>query len=290
MIKVTIHKRLRASRGDLDLAVDMELAPGELAALYGPSGAGKTSLLRMVAGLLRPDEGRIVAGGETWFDSSAGIDLPARRRRAGLVFQDYALFPNMSVRGNLAYALPKGADRSRVDALLEAADLAGLADRRPATLSGGQRQRVALARALASGPRLLLLDEPLAALDPALRARLQDLIAALQRESGLPTLLVTHDPGEIVRLASRVFRLEDGRIAGAGAPAEVFGGGRMSGKVRLRGSVLAIEAADVVRVVSVLVGAEVVRVTALPADVEGLNPGDPVTLAAKAFNPMLFRG
>lgn len=288
-IRFTLRKRLHAATGPMDLELEAEVGQGEFVSVFGPSGAGKTTLLRMLAGLSRPDAGRIEVGGETWFDSAAGVDWPARRRRAGLVFQDYALFPNMTVRGNLEYALPEGGDRDRVEALLQAVRLTGLADRRPDTLSGGQKQRVALARALAAGPSLLLLDEPLAALDQAMRRELQDEIASLQRRYALPALLVSHDLGEVFRLSARVLCLEAGRLARQGRPAELFGGGRMSAKLRLSGTLLSIEAADVVKVLTVLVGNEAVRVTALPADAEGLAPGDRVFLAAKGFNPMVIR-
>jgi molybdate transport system ATP-binding protein len=246
-------------------------------------------LLRMLAGLARPDAGRIEVDGKAWYDSAAGIHLSPQRRRVGMVFQDYALFPNMTVRGNLEFALQNPRARERVDAILEATHLTELALRRPDTLSGGQKQRVALARALVSEPSLLLLDEPLSALDPDMRARLQDEILALQKRFSIATILVSHDIAEVHRMAQRVYCLEDGRIARQGAPSAVFGGGRISNKVRLSGVLLEIKEAGVVRVLTVLVGGEAVRVTALPADVEGLKAGDKVFLAAKAFNPMVFR-
>ena len=289
MIRLTLRKRLHTARGDLELDTAMDIAPGEFIAIAGPSGAGKTTLLRMLAGLVRPDGGRIEVDGETWYDGAAGIHLPPQRRRVGMVFQDYALFPNMTVRGNLEFALPDRRARARVDAILEVTHLTELALRRPDTLSGGQKQRVALARALVSEPSILLLDEPLSALDPAMRARLQDEILTLQRRFSIAAILVSHDIAEVHRLATRVYCLEDGRIARQGTPSQVFGGGRISNKLRLTGMLLEITEAGVVRILSVLVGGEVVRVTALPADVEGLKAGDKVFLAAKAFNPMVFR-
>jgi molybdate transport system ATP-binding protein len=289
MIRLTLRKRLHTAGGEVELNAEMEIGAGEFAALYGPSGSGKTTLLRMVAGLVRPDAGRIEVDGETWFDSKAGIDRPPQSRRAGMVFQDYALFPNMTVRGNLEFALPDRRETARVDAILEAVHLAELARRRPDTLSGGQKQRVALARALVSGPSVLLLDEPLSAVDPVLRARLQDEILALQKRFGIAAILVSHDVAEVHRMAALVFRLEDGRITRRGTPSVVFGGGRISNKLRLNGVLLEVKEAGVVRILTVLVGGEEVRVTALPADVEGLKAGDKVFLVAKAFNPMVLR-
>jgi molybdate transport system ATP-binding protein len=288
MIRLSLRKRLHTARGESLLDVEMAIAEGELVALFGESGSGKTTLLRMLAGLAAPDEGRIEVAGEVWYDSAAGIDLPPQRRRAGLVFQDYALFPNMTVRQNLAYALRNPA-ASRVDEILELTHLTALAGRRPDTLSGGQKQRAALARALAAEPRILLLDEPLSALDQNMRMRLQEELAAIQQRYRIATILVSHDLGEIFRLSQRVLCLEEGRIRRAGKPGDVFGGHRMSNKIRLTGVVLEIKPADVVLVLTILVGGEVVRVTALPQDAEGLKPGDKVFLAAKAFNPMVFR-
>jgi molybdate transport system ATP-binding protein len=289
VIRLDVRKRLRTADGDVDLQASLAIADGEFAALFGPSGSGKTTLLRMLAGLARPDAGRIEVDGEAWFDSAAGIDRPPQRRRAGMVFQEYALFPNMTVRGNLEFALKDRREAARVDAILEAAHLTELARRRPDTLSGGQKQRVALARALVSGPRILLLDEPLSALDPALRARMQDEILALQRRFSLSAILVSHDIAEVHRLAARVYCLEGGRIARQGTPAEVFGAGRISNTLRLTGTLLEIKEAGVMRVLTVFVGGELVKVTALPEDIAGLRAGDKVFLAAKAFNPMVFR-
>lgn len=289
MIKLSLRKRLHTSGGELDLDLRMEIADGEFVALFGPSGSGKTTLLRMLAGLTRPEGGRIEVDGEVWYDAAAGIDLPPQRRRAGMVFQDYALFPNMTVRGNLDFALKPGVADGRVDAILEAMHLTELARRRPETLSGGQKQRVALARALISDPKVLLLDEPLSALDPAMRARLQEEILGLQRRYGLAAILVSHDMGEVHRLAGKVHILEEGRIVRSGTPFEVFGAGRISNKLRLTGILLEAKPSGVVVLLTVLVGSEVVRVTALPDDVAGLKAGDKVLLAAKGFNPMVFR-
>lgn len=289
MIKLSLRKRLQSAQGPLDLEVEMEIAAGEAVTLFGESGTGKTTLLRMLAGLTLPDSGRIEVAGETWYDSAQGVNLPPQRRRAGLVFQDYALFPHMTVRQNLAYALPGGKDARREAEILALMGLEQLADRRPQTLSGGQKQRVALGRALLSDPRILLLDEPLSALDQELRLKLQGEIAAVQERWGIACILVSHDLGEIFRLSNRVLCLEGGRIRRAGSPGDVFGGSRMSSKIRLSGVVLEIQVADVVRVLTILVGREAVRVTLLPKDAEGLRVGDKVFLAAKAFNPMVFK-
>jgi molybdate transport system ATP-binding protein len=291
MIAFELAKLLHTSRGDMELKVGMELREAECAALFGPSGSGKTSLLRMLAGLTLPDSGWIVADGVTWFDSRKGINLPPQRRKAGLVFQDYALFPHMTVRENLAFALekPSAEGKRRVADLLDIFQLGALEGRRPDTLSGGQRQRVALARALIARPQILLLDEPLSALDPAMRLALQDEIAAIQRRFGVCALLVSHDMPEILKLARRVFELGDGRIVRSGEPGAVFARADMSGKVRFTGVLLEKKECDAIVVLTLLVGADTIKVTALREEAGTWAPGDRLVIAAKAFNPLIFK-
>ncbi len=211
-VRIEIGTPLRAFR--LELA--LELGAGTTA-LAGPSGAGKTSTLRAIAGLLSPDQGRIEADGEVWFDSSSGINLPPERRSVGLVFQDYALFPHLSVAENVAYG-----GRGRAQELLERLDIAPLAQARPHELSGGERQRVAIARALAREPKLLLLDEPLAALDVRTRARVRGELRELLRQLGLPTLVVAHDFADAAGLSERIAILDRGRIAQEGSAADLI--------------------------------------------------------------------
>jgi molybdate transport system ATP-binding protein len=250
---------------------------------------GKTTLLRCLAGLEQPEQGRIVVSGEPWLDTAKRINQPAQQRHVGYVFQDYALFPNMSIRGNLEFALRKGTSKKRVDELLELMELGELQHYKPEALSGGQKQRVALARALASEPRLLLLDEPLSALDQSIRSRLQDEILRLQRHFGITAIIVSHDVGEVYKLASRVMVMEAGRITQQGNPAEVFSAGKTSGKFRFSGEILAIEAMDVLFSLTVLVGNQIVRAVVMPDEAEKLQPGDRVMLVSKAFNPMVLK-
>ena len=197
-------------------ALELTLDVGSTVALVGPSGAGKTTVLRAIAGLVEPRAGRIVCGGETWFDAERGISLAPDERRVGYVFQDYALFPHMTVRQNVEYAR-----RHRADEYLDRFQIVHLADARPGALSGGERQRVALARALARDPEVLLLDEPLSALDAhtkiEVRAELQRLLAGL----GLPVLLVTHDFEDAAALAGTVGVLVEGHLRQTGTPREL---------------------------------------------------------------------
>jgi len=215
-----LRKALHTAAGPRTLDVALALPPGELLALRGPSGAGKTTLLRLLAGLDRPDAGFVRFEEQTWYDGPRRQWLPPRRRPLGFVFQDYALFPNMTVRENLAFAAEEQPDKKQVvSELLELLELGELAARRPALLSGGQQQRVALARALARRPRLLLLDEPLAALDLPTRLRLQQVLADVHQRFTLTTILISHDPAEIARLATRVLELDLGQVRRVGPPA-----------------------------------------------------------------------
>ncbi|WP_425618900.1 ATP-binding cassette domain-containing protein [Anatilimnocola sp. NA78] len=179
-----------------------------ITALAGPSGSGKTTILHLIAGILRPSAGQIVMGERVLFDSSRGINLPLHRRGVGLVFQDYQLFPHLTVAGNLRYGASRATSPiSDLNPLVAALELKPLLDRYPASLSGGQRQRVALGRAIASNPSLLLLDEPVSALDPALKASVIDYLAATLQSFPIPTLLVTHDLPSVEAVCTEIIRL-----------------------------------------------------------------------------------
>jgi molybdate transport system ATP-binding protein len=286
MIQASLSKNLQGANGDFMLNVDITIEQSKLIALFGPSGVGKTTLLRCLAGLENPDHGKLIVEGKTWFDHHAGINLPSQQRYVGYMFQDYALFPNMTVRGNLEFALRKGAHKKRVDELLALMDLSELQHVKPTTLSGGQKQRVALARALASEPKLLLLDEPLSALDQTIRSRLQDEILRIQRQLGITTIIVSHDVSEVYKLANCVFVMDSGKITQSGSPAEVFSAGQTSGKFRFTGEILAIESMDVMASLTVLVGNQIVRVVSMKDEASKLSIGNKVMLVSKAFNPM----
>ncbi|MEB0137747.1 MULTISPECIES: ABC transporter ATP-binding protein [unclassified Undibacterium] len=292
MITFDCQKSLQSSQGALRLDVQFELAAGACAALFGVSGAGKTTLLRMLAGLTAPDSGCITVDGQCWYDSARGINLPPQQRALGLVFQDYALFPNLNVAQQVAYALPAGQEQV-CQRLLELSGLAALRERLPAQLSGGQKQRVALARALGrvigSQARVLLLDEALTALDSAMRAQLQDELIQLQREFGLTTLFVSHDVGEVFKLAQQVFLLENGTVARSGSPSEMFLQQRMQGQLLLQAQVLAVRREEVVFILSLLVGADIVEIIAAADEVQNLQVGERIAISAKAFSPLIVR-
>ena len=220
--------RVRVARrphGGFVLDVAFDVPPG-ITVLVGPSGCGKSTTLATIAGILTPSGGRITFGDETWFDSAARTDVAPHHRRVSLVFQSLALFPHMSALDNVAYGVPRthGAmeRRQRAAAMLERMDAAHLGDRRPATFSGGEAQRVALARAFAHEPRVLLLDEPLTALDPPLRSRLAQDVRRLVDEVRIPAIYVTHDVGEAMTIADRAVTLDAGRVAAQGDPLHVL--------------------------------------------------------------------
>lgn len=199
------------------------MPPGCLA-LAGPSGAGKTTLLRVVAGLVRPDRGRVRSGADLWTDTEEGVFVPPERRSCGYLFQDYALFPHMRAWQNVAYplqSLPRAERRRRAESLLSRFGIEALADARPEALSGGERQRVALARTLARAPSVLLLDEPLAALDPGTRADAARELERALRDEGVPALLVTHDFAQAAQLGDAVAVIDRGRIVQHGSPTEL---------------------------------------------------------------------
>ncbi len=214
-------------RAEMPIPLDLAfaVAPGELVALVGPSGAGKSSVLRSIAGLYRPTQAHVICAGEPWADSASGRFVPPHRRRVGLMFQGYALFPHLSARANVAAAmghLPRPVRIARAEALLGLVHLEGLGDRKPHQLSGGEQQRVALARALAREPAVLLLDEPFSAVDRRTRRALIAELAALRATIRVPVLLVTHDLDEAQALADRLLVLDRGRLLQEGPPSAVL--------------------------------------------------------------------
>ena len=199
----------------IPLDVELTVAPGEVLALVGPSGSGKSTALKAIAGLYAPSDGRVVCNGSVWLDREAGISVPARERRVGMVFQSYALFPHLTAVENVMEALGDVRPEERhgeARALLQRMHLEGLEDRRPALLSGGQQQRVAVARALARRPDILLLDEPFSSLDALLRAKMRRELLKVQARFQAPVILITHDPEDVAALAQTVVVYDTGRI------------------------------------------------------------------------------
>jgi molybdate transport system ATP-binding protein len=220
-----LRLRLRQD-GPIALDVALAIAPGEALGLVGPSGAGKTTVLRAIAGFQTPTEGSIACNGESWFDSSRGLAVAARERHAGFVFQSYALFPRMTAAANVAEAmleLPRAERRERAAALLRQMHLDDLGDRLPSQLSGGQQQRVALARALAREPKVLLLDEPFSAVDQPTRRALQATLAEIRAANPIPIVLVSHDVQDIARCVDRLCFMQKGSTVEEGPVADLLG-------------------------------------------------------------------
>jgi len=289
VIFIDVEKRMLTANGSLNLAVQTTIPSGELVALFGESGAGKTTLLRILAGLIAPDKGLIKFGNTVWFDSENQINIAPQGRNISLMFQDYALFPNMTVEQNIQFAQPEK-DQSAVNELLELFGLSEFRKRKPTGLSGGQKQRVALARALARKPQLLLLDEPLSALDAEMRITLQDEIAKAHQLLGVTTILVSHDLNEVFRLATQVLCIENGLVMRTGKPEAVFSDNSISGKVQITGQIARIEKQDTVNIVTVISGNnQIVKVIAFDSDLENLKIGDRVMVFSKAFNPIITR-
>ncbi|MEQ9426193.1 MAG: ATP-binding cassette domain-containing protein [Cyclobacteriaceae bacterium] len=287
MIEIHLQKRLGAPDGTLHLAVDLKIKQGDFVTIFGKSGAGKTSILRMLAGLLEPDEGSLVVGQDCWFDNQKKINLQPQKRKIGLVFQDYALFPNMTVEGNLRFALTEQQSIKELDKIVEVMELGDLRNKKPETLSGGQKQRVALARAVVQRPQLLLLDEPLSALDFEMRNKLQGYLFSVHKEYKLTTVLVSHDIGEIIRLSDQMIEIADGKIVKQGSPLEVLAHHEVSGKFQFIGEVISMQQQDFIFIISVLIGKNIVKVVADESEARNLCTGDKVMVASKAFNPVI---
>lgn len=287
MIHIALQKELTAANGTMQLDVSVTIKQGQLVTLYGDSGAGKTSILRMIAGLLQANEGQVIVNQNTWLDTKNGICLKPQQRKIGFVFQDYALFPNMTVKENLLFALEKGQDKEIVNTLIDIIELGDLQDRKPANLSGGQKQRVALARALVRKPEILMLDEPLSALDIKMRTKLQDYILKVHKQFNLTTILISHEIGEVIKMSDTVFIIKNGKIIRQGKPIEIFTTKQISGKFQFSGEIIQIEKEDVIYIVTILIGSNFVKIVAEEDDIKTITVGDKVIVASKAFNPLL---
>lgn len=281
MIKIDINKKLHGSDGGMELNIDLEIQEGDFIALAGQSGSGKTTLLRILAGL-EDAQGNIQVGEDIWLDTKKL--LAPQKRGIGFVFQDYALFENMSVLDNLLFVKK---DKTLADKLLKITELESLKNRLPNTLSGGQKQRVSLCRAMMNKPKLLLMDEPLSALDPDMRTKLQNEILTLHNEFKTSTIMVSHDPSEIYRLASRVIVLNNGEIINDGKPKEILLKTSGSQKFSFEGELLDIIKVDVINIAIVSIGQQLVEVVVSDREIENLKIGQSVNVSTKAFTPII---
>ena len=281
MIKIDINKKLHGANGEMNLNINLDIKQGEFLALAGLSGSGKTTLLRILAGL-ESANGIINIDNNIWLNNK--FCLAPQKREIGFVFQDYALFPNFSVIDNLLYVKK---DKELANHLLKITELEELKNRLPQTLSGGQKQRVSLCRALMNRPKLLLMDEPLSALDPEMRTKLQSEILTLHKEFNTTTIMVSHDPSEIYRLANRIVVINYGQIINDGTPKDILLKTKGSQKFSFEGELLDIIKVDVIHVAIVSIGKQLVEVVVGKNEMENLTIGQKVSLSTKAFTPTI---
>ena len=281
MLTINISKKLYGVKGEMDLKINLSIKQGEFVALAGESGSGKTTLLRILAGL-EEAKGKIVFEDRVWQDND--FTLATQKREIGFVFQDYALFENMSIEQNLLFV---NNDKVLAKELLEITELSSLKDRLPKTLSGGQKQRVSLCRALMNRPKLLLMDEPLSALDPTMRNKLQNEILTLHKRFETTIIMVSHDPSEIYRLASRVIVLDTGRVINEGTAKEILLKTSGSQKFAFEGEILKIIKVDVIYVAIVAIGQQLVEVVIGKQEADTLVVGQKIKVGTKSFSPRI---
>ncbi|MCG3674573.1 ABC transporter ATP-binding protein [Aliarcobacter butzleri] len=279
MIEIKINKPLHGSNGTMNLDIDLKINKGEFVALSGLSGSGKTTLLRILAGLENAT-GTLKIDNEYWLNEKYSKD--SQKRDIGFVFQDYALFPNFTVLQNLLYVKK---DKELAKHLLDMTDMYELKDRYPNSLSGGQKQRVSLCRALMNKPKLLLMDEPLSALDPQMRTKLQNEILTLHKEFNTTTIMVSHDPSEMYRLASRVLVLDYGKIVNDGLPKDILLKTKGSQKFSFEGELLDIVRVDVIDIAIISIGQQLVEIVLTKEESKTLKIGQKVNVSTKAFTP-----
>ncbi|EAL1913210.1 sulfate/molybdate ABC transporter ATP-binding protein, partial [Campylobacter coli] len=283
MIKIDIKLPINTAKGKKQLELNTCLKANEITAIFGESGAGKTTLLKIIAGLIKPEFGRIEVGDELWFDTQKNVNLAIQKRKIGFVFQDYALFPNMSVKENISYA---ATSKQKAEELLSLMNLENLAKIYPKNLSGGQAQRVALARALAREPQILLLDEPLSALDFKMRSFLQDELVKILQHFKITTLLVSHDLAEIYKLSHRILELSDGKIIKDARTNEFFTSSNLSAKLRLSATLLEMKKSDILVIFTLLLNQDIVKITLSEEEFlksyKDVKIGDTLLLSIKA--------
>jgi len=281
MIEIDIQKKLHGAEGEMLLQINSTIETGSFIALSGVSGSGKTTFLRILAGLEKA-EGEMRVDGEVWL--SPTYVKPTQQRKIGFVFQNHALFPNMSIEEHLLFV---NKDKTLAKELLDITQLSALADRLTATLSGGQQQRVNLCRAMMSKPTLLLMDEPLSALDNTMRTKLQNEILTLHKRFGTTTIMVSHDPSEIYNMAQRVIVLDSGKVIEDGSPKEVLLKTSGSAKFSFEGKLIDIVQVDVVYIAIIAIGQQLTEIVVSHDEINHLTIGQMVNISTKAFSPLI---
>ncbi|MFK8005521.1 MAG: sulfate/molybdate ABC transporter ATP-binding protein [Saprospiraceae bacterium] len=285
MIEINIQKKLNAPSGKMLLDFKTEIEQGQFVTLYGKSGAGKTSTLRILAGLLKPDSGKVSIHGNVLLDFSKKINLPPQKRKIGFVFQDYALFPNMTILENLSFALRKNQSKKILNELIEIMEIGDLQNQKPHRLSGGQQQRVAVARALVQKPELLLLDEPLSALDEEMRSKIQKYILQVHREFNLTTILISHDLAEVLKMSDQVLILNQGKIIQSGHPIDIFSKEKLNGNFQVTGEIVLMEKQNLNLILTILIGKEIAKLLVSYKDHNHLKLGDQILISSSSFQP-----
>lgn len=289
MIEIDVNRIIKSKNHSFNLNCAFNVKSGSFVSVFGPSGAGKTTLIRLIAGLDKIDEGFIKIENSIWVDTNKKIYLKPQQRKIGMVFQKSTLFPNMTTRQNLKYALIKGQNNQVIDELIETLELEDIIEKKPHQLSGGQQQKVALARALVQRPKVLILDEPFSAIDDEMRLKLQDYILKIHKKYKLTTFLISHNVAEVFKLSDIVLKINDGQIIKKGLPSQVLLNSKLSGKYKTIGHILKIQKADVVNIVSVLNNDTIIKIVATNDEVNELYVGNKVIVASKAFNPILIK-
>ena len=289
MIEVDICKRLESAEGTFELVVQCSLLPGRINSFFGKSGVGKTSLLKMLAGLMKPDEGQISVNGKLWFHSEKGINIRPQDRQLGFVMQNSGLFPHMTLKENIVFAQPNGAKLEEVQQLLEDFGLIKLQDEKPHRLSGGQTQLAVLAQSLARKPQILLLDEPLSALDAKMRRQMQIYILKTQNKQLLSTILVSHDVREVIKLADEGFLIEQGKVINHGSPKDLFFPNLDKNIFQMTGEVIEIGPFNESNTLLVLVGDRLVKITSTESEVQQLCIGDLIVMSHQTFQPSISK-
>ncbi|MCR4031425.1 MULTISPECIES: ABC transporter ATP-binding protein [Flavobacterium] len=287
MIQIDAYKILQTADGELPLDISLTIQKGQFVAIYGNSGAGKTTLLRILSGLTDAEKVNIKVNESVWDDADKKFHLPVQKRSIGFVFQDFALFPNLTVKENLEFALSKNDSKEIVSELIDLMELQSLQNSKPQNLSGGQKQRVALARAIVRKPEILLLDEPLSALDDNMRFKLQDYILKIHQKYKLTTLMISHSISEIFKLSDKVIVVDKGKIIKEGTPERVFSEQKISSKFQLTGEIISIAKSDIIYIVQVSSGNAIVKVIATEEEAKEYKIGQKVLVASKAFNPVI---
>ncbi|MBZ7927895.1 MULTISPECIES: sulfate/molybdate ABC transporter ATP-binding protein [Campylobacter] len=284
MLKLDLKHQINSKEFEFKTQINQ----GEITAIFGESGAGKTTLLKIIAGLIKPNCGYLEVDNEIWFDSKKNINLSIQKRKIGFMFQDYALFPNMNVKENLSYA---NKNETKINEFLELMNLKELAKAYPKELSGGQAQRVALARALIREPKILLLDEPLSALDFKMRMNLQDELVKILHHFKITTLLVSHDIAEIYKLSHKIIEIQNGKIIKNLIKNEFFTQANLSAKLRLNATLLEVKKSDILIIFTLLLNQDIVKITLSEEeflkDYQDVKIGDTLLLSIKAFNPII---